>query len=131
MPGDNASRVASACESMPVETHAWSRTLNWSSRFLIRPSSWLASSRPQSTFSAPGLPALVASTTASGTESVSLPETRTGARRVKATAAEMSGKLGGRWAAARFEGILQDIVQHHRFGNANIAHVALTVPFDY
>jgi hypothetical protein len=50
------------------------------------------------------------------------------------------GKLGvlgetfdmdGRWAGARFEGILQYALQHPRFGNAIIAHVALTVPFDY
>ena len=40
-------------------------------------------------------------------------------------------ELGGRWAGARFEGILQYAVQHNRFGNAIIAHVALTVPFGY
>jgi hypothetical protein len=39
--------------------------------------------------------------------------------------------LDGKWAAARFEGILQYIIQHNRFGNAVEAHVALTVPFDY
>lgn len=39
--------------------------------------------------------------------------------------------LGGRWAGARFEGILAYVVQHNRFGNAIIAHLALTVPFDY
>ncbi len=39
--------------------------------------------------------------------------------------------LGGRWAGARFEGILEYVVQHNRFGNAIIAHVALTIPFDY
>lgn len=39
--------------------------------------------------------------------------------------------IGGRWAGARFEGILQYVIQHNRFGNAIIAHVALTVPFSY
>ena len=39
--------------------------------------------------------------------------------------------LGGRWAGTRFEGILEYIVQHNRFGNAVVAHVAITVPFDY
>ena len=39
--------------------------------------------------------------------------------------------LDGKWAAARFEGLLQYIIQHNRFGNAVEAHVALTVPFDY
>jgi hypothetical protein len=40
-------------------------------------------------------------------------------------------ELGGRWAGARFEGILEYALQHNRFGNAVIAHVALTLPFDY
>jgi hypothetical protein len=40
-------------------------------------------------------------------------------------------KLGGRWSGARFEGILEYAVQHNRFGNAVIAHVALTIPFEY
>ena len=40
-------------------------------------------------------------------------------------------EMGGRWAGARFEGILQYVLQHNRFGNAIIAHVALTVPFAY
>jgi hypothetical protein len=39
--------------------------------------------------------------------------------------------LDGRWAGARFEGILEYAVQHNRFGNAVIAHVALTLPFAY
>jgi hypothetical protein len=39
--------------------------------------------------------------------------------------------MSGRWAGARFEGILEYVVQHNRFGNAIIAHVALTVPFEY
>jgi hypothetical protein len=39
--------------------------------------------------------------------------------------------LGGRWAGARFEGILEYIIQHNRFGNAVVAHVAITVPFEY
>jgi len=40
-------------------------------------------------------------------------------------------QLGGRWAATRLEGILEYSIQHNRFGNAVIAHVALTIPFDY
>ncbi len=39
--------------------------------------------------------------------------------------------LGGTWAKIRFEGILEYIVQHNRFGNAVEAHVAVTVPFEY
>ncbi|HEY0479764.1 MAG TPA: DUF3570 domain-containing protein [Kofleriaceae bacterium] len=39
--------------------------------------------------------------------------------------------LRDRWAGARFEGILEYAIQHNRFGNAVIAHVALTIPFDY
>lgn len=39
--------------------------------------------------------------------------------------------LQGRWAAARFEGILEYIIQDNRFGNAVVAHAALTVPFEY
>lgn len=39
--------------------------------------------------------------------------------------------LSGRWAGARFEGILEYIVQHNRFGNAVVAHVALTLPLEY
>lgn len=39
--------------------------------------------------------------------------------------------LHGKWAAARFEGIMEYIIQNNRFGNAVVAHVALTVPFDY
>ncbi len=39
--------------------------------------------------------------------------------------------MSGRWAGARFEGILEYVRQHNRFGNAVIAHVALTVPFEY
>ena len=39
--------------------------------------------------------------------------------------------LAGMWGGARFEGMLQYVVQHNRFGNAIIAHVALTLPFDY
>jgi len=39
--------------------------------------------------------------------------------------------LGGTWAGARFEGILEYVIQHNRFGNAIIAHAALTVPIDY
>jgi uncharacterized protein DUF3570 len=40
-------------------------------------------------------------------------------------------ELTGKWAGARFEGVLEYIIQHNRFGNAVVAHVALTVPFDY
>ncbi len=40
-------------------------------------------------------------------------------------------ELEGRWAGARFEGILEYVVQQNRFGNAIIAHVALTLPFEY
>ncbi|HEY5947245.1 MAG TPA: DUF3570 domain-containing protein [Kofleriaceae bacterium] len=39
--------------------------------------------------------------------------------------------LSGRWAGARLEGILEYIVQHNRFGNAVVAHAAITVPFEY
>ncbi|MGE0399326.1 MAG: DUF3570 domain-containing protein [Kofleriaceae bacterium] len=39
--------------------------------------------------------------------------------------------MEGRWAGARFEGILSYILQHPRFGNAITAQVALTVPFEY
>jgi hypothetical protein len=39
--------------------------------------------------------------------------------------------LEGQWAGARLEGILEYIVQHNRFGNAVVAHAALTVPFEY
>lgn len=37
----------------------------------------------------------------------------------------------GRWSGARFEGILSYAAQGNRFGNAIIAHVALTVPIEY
>jgi hypothetical protein len=39
--------------------------------------------------------------------------------------------LDGMWGRARFEAILEYVVQHNRFGNAGVAHVAVTVPFDY
>jgi hypothetical protein len=39
--------------------------------------------------------------------------------------------LGGTWARTRFEGILEYVLQSNRFGNAGVAHVAVTVPFDY
>ena len=39
--------------------------------------------------------------------------------------------LAGQWAGARFEGILEYIVQNNRFGNAVEAHVAVSVPLDY
>jgi hypothetical protein len=37
----------------------------------------------------------------------------------------------GMWGAARAEVIVEYVVQHNRFGNAGIGHVALTVPFEY
>lgn len=40
-------------------------------------------------------------------------------------------RLSGRWAGARFEGMLDYTAQHNRFGNAVIAHVAVTLPFEY
>ncbi|HEY0250397.1 MAG TPA: DUF3570 domain-containing protein [Kofleriaceae bacterium] len=39
--------------------------------------------------------------------------------------------LSGTWAAARFEGIIEYIIQHNAFGDAVVAHVALTLPFSY
>lgn len=39
--------------------------------------------------------------------------------------------MGGRWAGARFEAIFEYSVQYNRFGNAVIAHAALTIPFEY
>jgi len=39
--------------------------------------------------------------------------------------------LEGLWSTARLEGIFEYIVQHNDFHNAVVAHVALTVPFDY
>ena len=39
--------------------------------------------------------------------------------------------LPGRWAGARFEGIIQYLIQNNRFGNAVVAHVALTIPLTY
>ena len=39
--------------------------------------------------------------------------------------------LTGNWAGARFEGVLAYIIQHNRFGDAVVAHVALTLPFSY
>ncbi len=39
--------------------------------------------------------------------------------------------MSGRWESARLEGILQYALLHPRFGNAIIAHVAVTVPFEY
>ncbi len=39
--------------------------------------------------------------------------------------------LQDNWAKARFEGILEYIVQHNRYGNAIEAHVAFSIPFDY
>ncbi len=40
-------------------------------------------------------------------------------------------ELSGRWAGARFEGIMEYVIQHNRFGNAVVAHVALSLPFSY
>ncbi|HET9619912.1 MAG TPA: DUF3570 domain-containing protein [Kofleriaceae bacterium] len=39
--------------------------------------------------------------------------------------------LPGLWAGARFEGMFSYDIQNNRFGNAVIAHVALTLPFAY
>ncbi|MFT3692516.1 MAG: DUF3570 domain-containing protein [Kofleriaceae bacterium] len=39
--------------------------------------------------------------------------------------------MSGNWAGARFEGIIEYIIQHNAFGNAVVAHVALTLPFSY
>lgn len=39
--------------------------------------------------------------------------------------------LDGDWAGVRAEVIFEYVVQHNRFGNAGVAHVALTVPFAY
>jgi hypothetical protein len=39
--------------------------------------------------------------------------------------------LSGTWARTRFEGILEYVIQGNRFGNAGVAHVAVTVPLDY
>jgi hypothetical protein len=39
--------------------------------------------------------------------------------------------LDGRWAGARFEGILEYVIQNNRYGNAVVAHAALTIPFEY
>jgi len=39
--------------------------------------------------------------------------------------------FSGRWAGARFEAILEYSIQNNRFGNAFIAHAALTIPFEY
>ena len=40
-------------------------------------------------------------------------------------------QLPGLWAGARFEGMFEYDIQHNRFGNAVVAHVALTLPFRY
>jgi hypothetical protein len=39
--------------------------------------------------------------------------------------------LGERWAGARAEAIVEYVVQHNSFGNAVVAHAALTLPFSY
>jgi hypothetical protein len=39
--------------------------------------------------------------------------------------------LEDRLGATRVEGILEYIIQNNRFGNAVVAHVAITVPFEY
>lgn len=39
--------------------------------------------------------------------------------------------LSGRWAPVRFEAILMYIAQDNRFGNAFVAHAAVTLPFEY
>jgi len=40
-------------------------------------------------------------------------------------------RLDGRWAGARLEAILEYVIQNNRFGNALVAHAALTIPFEY
>jgi hypothetical protein len=40
-------------------------------------------------------------------------------------------ELTGLLAGARFEGMFEYDIQHNRFGNAVVAHVALTLPFRY
>jgi hypothetical protein len=40
-------------------------------------------------------------------------------------------ELPSRWAGARFEAIIQYVVQNNRFGNAIVAHAAFTVPLLY
>ena len=40
-------------------------------------------------------------------------------------------ELPGLWAGARFEGMFEYDIQHNRYGNAVVAHVALTLPFRY
>lgn len=40
-------------------------------------------------------------------------------------------QLRDRWAGTRFEAMLNYTAQHNRFGNAVIAHVAVTIPFEY
>lgn len=39
--------------------------------------------------------------------------------------------LEDQWSEARLEGIIQYIIQNNQFGNAVVAHVALTIPFTY
>ena len=39
--------------------------------------------------------------------------------------------LGGRFAAMRFEAIIMYVAQDNRFGNAFVAHLAATFPFEY
>jgi len=39
--------------------------------------------------------------------------------------------LSGRWAPVRLEAILSYIAQDNRFGNAFVAHAAITLPFEY
>lgn len=51
---------------------------------------------------------------------------------VEAKAGILGSALGlQRWAAIRLEGILEYAIQHNRFGNAVVAHVALSIPFSY
>ncbi len=39
--------------------------------------------------------------------------------------------LTGRWSPVRFEAILMYITQDNRFGNAFVAHFAVSLPFEY
>ncbi len=40
-------------------------------------------------------------------------------------------ELPDRWSGVRFEAILQYLIQNNRFGNAIVAHAAITIPFGY
>jgi hypothetical protein len=64
-------------------------------------------------------------------DDVKLSSTRTQLLEAKLGIAGEAFGLEGRWASARFEGILQYFAQYNRFGNAIIAHIGVTVPLEY